>query len=174
MDVEAKHLNALLQRAEKTELPADEAEARTELLAFINRYPDTFDRNANLASKVEQQLVEIMGGKAFGVLITMDLKLKRRELGYDQASALERILIDRLMACWLRVQQAELRKSSGESKGVSLHWALVWDKRLEIANKNFLRAIRTLALVRRKPVPKVLAQVNIGIPNSSRPESIHP
>lgn len=89
------------------------------------------------------------------------LNSMREDLGYTMASGLERLLIDRIVVCWLRVQQAEMQKDNAEKGSVTLSWATVWGRRLQMANRNFLSACKTLAQVRRLLRPRI-AQVNVG------------
>ena len=85
----------------------------------------------------------------------------RQGLGYDSASELQRLLIDRVVVCWLRVQQAENVKSGKDKEGHSRQWATVWERRLQMAHSNFLSACKTLARVR-KPLKPAVTQINIG------------
>ena len=85
----------------------------------------------------------------------------RQSLGYDSASELQRLLIDRVVVCWLRVQQAENVKSGKDKEGHRRQWATVWERRLQMAHHNFLSACKTLAQVRKLLRPRI-AQVNIG------------
>jgi hypothetical protein len=50
-------------------------------------------------------------------------------------------------------------KTSKEKEGMTADWALIWDKRLAIANRNFLAACRALAQVRKLTLN--IGQVNI-------------
>jgi len=58
-----------------------------------------------------------------------------------------------------------MKKSAADKSQVS---TLGWDRRLEMANKSLFRAVRSLAFIRRKPMPQIVAQVKIGQPSSRR------
>ena len=83
----------------------------------------------------------------------------RSDLGYDSAPALERILIDHAVLCWLRLGETEMRRSAmtGENTYKAFEYA---DRRLTAAQKRFTRACESLARVRRLARPNV--QVNIA------------
>jgi hypothetical protein len=80
----------------------------------------------------------------------------KRDLGYKTASPLEKLLIEQVAVCWLRAYIAEIYVTIARA-GDSLEY---WNRQLSAAQRRYLRAIETLARVRRLGVPAV--QVNIG------------
>jgi len=80
----------------------------------------------------------------------------KRDLGYRTASPLEDLLIEQVAICWLRVYVAEIYVTLAK-EGESLDY---WNRQIAAAQGRYLRAIETLARVRRLGVPAV--QVNIG------------
>jgi hypothetical protein len=74
------------------------------------------------------------------------------------ASAVERLLVERVVACWLQVQEADIR--TAQTRDLSLRWADFYQKRMDRAHCRYLPAIKTLATVRRLAVP--VLQVNIA------------
>lgn len=84
-----------------------------------------------------------------------------RELGYPDATQLERLLIDQVVLCWLRLNYLEYQYSNLDRSELLISQAAFWEKRLSASQRRFLRACEALARVRRLLRPKV-AQVNIG------------
>ncbi len=86
-------------------------------------------------------------------------KEMQNELGYKTASPLERLLIERIVWCWYHLQNAEayyLKQMSGSSLAVAGYA----QQGLDRAQKRYIHAVQSLAVVRRLQIPAV--QVNIG------------
>lgn len=85
----------------------------------------------------------------------------RRDFGYDQANSLERILIDHVALCWLRLQYAEHRYTSVlHQESIPIHTADYWERRLSSNQKRYLKALETFARIKRLRLPAM--QVNIA------------
>ncbi len=109
---------------------------------------------------VERAFLDAMGGTdlLFKEALTRTLATMRADLAGDRPTPVERLLSDRVVACWLQVQEADLRYARERDLGGKRAAALA--ARLDGANKRFLAAARTLAQVRKLAVPVV--QVNIA------------
>ncbi len=82
----------------------------------------------------------------------------REELEGAAPSSIERLLVDRVVACWLQVQEADLRYAqSGNCSFAQANYHL---RRQDRAHRRFLSAMKTLATVRKLALPAL--QVNIG------------
>jgi hypothetical protein len=82
----------------------------------------------------------------------------RAELAGPEPTSVERLLVERVVARWLQVQDADVRYA--QAKDLSLAWGAYYQRRMDRAHKRYLSAIRTLALVRRLALP--VLQVNIA------------
>jgi hypothetical protein len=96
------------------------------------------------------------------------MELLRAELLGPGATPVEQLLVERVVACWLQVQDAELRYAQGQDK-LNIRQADYYQRRIDAANRRYLAALKTLALVRKLAVPALqinLArkQVNIAAP----------
>ena len=89
------------------------------------------------------------------------LQSLRADLGFDSASALERLLIQQVTLCWLNLNVTEYRHSKTIKDSFTLTLGIYWEKRLTAAQRRFTRACESLARVRRltRSVP---IQVNIA------------
>ena len=77
------------------------------------------------------------------------LQAMRGDLGYAEASALERLLIQQVTLCWLNLNLAEYRFTNVTKQSISLAVGIYWEKRLTAAQRRFTRACETLARVRK-------------------------
>jgi hypothetical protein len=117
----------------------------------------------DLARQAERSLIEAAAGKnlAFKEALTRKLELMRAELAGANPTPLERLLVERVVACWLQVQDADVRYAQARGD-CTLAQADYYQRRMDRAHRRYLSAIKTLALVRRLALPVFLAQVNIA------------
>jgi len=73
---------------------------------------------------------------------------QREELGYKDAPEAEKLLISHVVLCWLRMNILELFGASILNQEMTLPKAMFWEKRLELAQRRFTRAVESLAKVR--------------------------
>ena len=140
-----------LQRAQQ-----GQAEALVELGVLFDQHPGLWQNLYNLTANTQQKLLRWCG-PALGEAARRQAEQMREELLRDGNTPLERVLVDRVVMCWLRVQQAEVAKTTSDESGVDLRRPMVWERRLEMAHKNLLGACKTLAQVRRlqhPPLPR--------------------
>jgi hypothetical protein len=114
----------------------------------------------DLVEQVFVSMTKAIGGKnvAFREDVRRKLELLRVELLGNDPTPVERILVERVTACWLQVQDAELR--AAQAVDASIKQADFHQRRMDAANRRFLAAVKTLALVRKLAVP--VLQVNIA------------
>ena len=123
-----------------------------------------------LAERAERELIAVACGKNLIRREALDQKLVtlRAELGGPQPSPLERLLVERIVACWLQVLIGEDSYARQLRRG-DLSWATdsYHQRRLDQAQRRYLTAIKALAQVRRLLTPTVVniaaqQQVNLG------------
>lgn len=85
-----------------------------------------------------------------------------RELGIEQAGPLDKMLIDHVVMCSLRLGLIELQYTNTMSKSVTLTLGIYMEKRLSAAQKRYTRACETLAKVRKLQSRNPLFKVNVG------------
>jgi hypothetical protein len=117
---------------------------------------------ASLAHNAAFGAIEIESGDRDGIRVAMRANYLgvRRELGSNDASPMERLLIDHVALCWLRLQTLEQRYSRVMSESIILTLGQYWEKRLSAAQRRYLRACTTLARIRKMRLPAM--QVNIA------------
>jgi hypothetical protein len=115
----------------------------------------------DLAEQVEQSFVGGIAGDDLGwrEALTRKLDLLRADLLGSSPTPVERLLVERVVACWLQVQDAEIRFAQNQGK-LSIPQADYHQRRMDGANRRYLASLKTLALVRKLAVP--VLQVNIA------------
>jgi hypothetical protein len=113
------------------------------------------------AEEVERSFVGGIAAENLGwrEAITRKLDLLRAELLGDSPTPVERLLVERVVACWLQVQDAELRYAQGQND-LTMRQGDYCQRRMDAAHRRYLSALKTLALVRKLAVP--VLQVNIA------------
>src|SRR5262249_5954338 len=99
----------------------------------------------------------------------------RTELGWDGASALERLLIERVVLCWNHLTTTEQKQAFKRKEGISLETAVYLDAAVDRAERRYLRAIQTLATLRRVELPAM--QINVlaaQVPSLHPPLPVYP
>jgi hypothetical protein len=86
------------------------------------------------------------------------MKALRRDLAGPEATPIEKLLVDRIVICWLQVQMADLAQAKEESQTIALERFQL--RRQDSANRRYLAAIRTLATIRKMALP--VLQINVG------------
>lgn len=148
----------LIRRAE-----AGDAAALAEVRNLANTtLPDLWEAYGNIAQNAERTLVSVAAGEnAFTrEAITSKLVQLRAEFCGPNPTPLERLLVERVVLCWLQVHYEDAIDASGLKKGVTWKQSLNQQKRAETAQRRFLAAVKALATVRRLALP--VLQVNIG------------
>jgi hypothetical protein len=77
------------------------------------------------------------------------LEAIRQELGIEKATRLERLLIQHVAQCWLRLNIMELEYTLAVGGQHRITEGLYYEKRLTEAQKRYARASESLARVRR-------------------------
>jgi len=85
---------------------------------------------------------------------------KERELTRPQDGPLERTLVKHVALCWLRLQCVEQRYSLTLGGSLGIPQADYWERRLSATQRRFLRAVETLARIRKMQLPAM--QVNVA------------
>jgi len=85
----------------------------------------------------------------------------KKDFGYKDAPAVEKLLIDQIIVCWVFLQKSQMQYGVEKQPGTALPEADYWERRVTAAHMRFLRACETLARVRKLSGPGVV-QVNIG------------
>jgi hypothetical protein len=128
-----------------------------EILEELPRLANIF---ADLTKEAERAVIKRVSGADPLIEEALPVKLKamRGELCGSNSSPLERLLAERIVACWLQLQYAEIVYAQNLDK-LSIPQSEYHQRRLDKLHKRYLAAIKSLAQIR-KMGPAV--QVNIA------------
>lgn len=130
-------------------------------LQTILQDPELIDATGgNLALQAELSFVNAAAGDdtVFRATLMRKMSLLRAELAGANPTPIERLLVERVVACWLQVQDADVRYA--QAKDLSIKWSEYYQRRMNHSHKRYLTALKTLALVRKLTLP--VLQVNIA------------
>jgi hypothetical protein len=113
---------------------------------------------------VQEELIgKICGSRATAVYLNSELDVLKKELEFEKAPALERMLIDQIMTARLRVFHIEASYNRNiVNQSVSIQSGKFWDEMLASAHERYLRATEILARVRKLSRFTPALQINIA------------
>ncbi len=155
LDVEG-WANALLKRVNE-----GEGTALVELLALCEGHSELWTGLGDLAAQAQGTLIDAIAGKnrVMAEALARQAGELRREVAGADPTPLERLLVGRVVACWLQLHYAEARYAQNLGK-LTMAQGEYHQRTIERAERRYLAAIKALAQVRRLLVPAV--QVNIA------------
>jgi hypothetical protein len=158
---EQKEIIALMERTNREKPNAEDVRA---LRAMLESHPRLWRVGGDLALQNQQKLLnETRMSAAIREMVNAALDAMQRAMGFDTAPMLEQMLIENVLLSWLRLYLCEFSYTELNSgQGMSLTKATFWEKRLSSAQSRYLRAVETLARVRRLMRNAPTLQVNIA------------
>jgi hypothetical protein len=154
-----KFLNAV-DRAYAAKKPAPED--MDIIRQFLKDYPVLAKAVFPMAESTQDLIIKnLMGGQAVAeTAVREQLLYIRDEMGYHDAPIMEKLLIEQIVTCWLRVQHCEgiIAFMMGKDKSATV--LNFWENRLSMCQRRYLAACETLAKIRKMSVPAL--QLNIG------------
>lgn len=135
---------------------------RATFTALITQKPGLWEVYGDLAQQARLKLFEAVKMPAsMRESLEVGMAEMRRDLAGHDAPRLVQLLVENVVTCWLRLQLMEYHYTVNmfSEDGPSMAQGDYWERRLTIAQGRYLRAIDTLARVRRLAIP---VQVNIA------------
>jgi len=128
---------------------AGDREVLPRLRAFLDDHFEVWQQTGDLARHTQDSWVGLIAGTDLtaGESLVRKAAALGSELAGPTASPLERLLVERVVACWLQVHYSDA--AVAEITGVSLREAVFMQKRQDAAHRRYLGAIGALAMVRR-------------------------
>jgi hypothetical protein len=169
----AKALPALLERSGRGDLKArDEQEAIFVARPEIRR---AVAEAGDLAQRAEERWMKVLAGDDVveKELYRIKIEALRNELAGPNPSPLERLLVDRIIVCWIQVHHADLIAAQNAASG-NLRWGTYVQRRQDRAQRRYLSAMKALANVRRLLVPSVqvnIAEQQVNVAQNALPEA---
>lgn len=146
----------------RTNVAQPSKEDRAELDRLLREFPALWDLAGDLMEQAAWKLIQNMES-TYPVDATLRTAWREfpRQLARPGDGRLERLLVQQAVLCWLQLGYMEYHYSHYLTNGnTPIAQADFWERRLSAAQRRYLRAIETLARVRRLNLPAL--QVNIG------------
>jgi len=138
----------------------DKSDPKPEHLALIRKRLDDDSALVELNEVGQRAIARVIDtytdSRLLRELYTRQIDAKREELGYGSAGVIERMLIDQLVLCHLRLNMIEMYHAEKVKQSHSLETGMYRDKMLTSYQRRFERACLSLAKVR-----KLLAEANL-------------
>jgi hypothetical protein len=143
---DTERLAELVQRAQQGDLTVLPL-----LREALEADPTLWQVYGDLAAQAQEAWLQLLAGPDYLLAEAVRLKLAalRKELGAEGASPLEKLLVERIVACWLQTHYADAlyAQAKGPQSTTSVRQELM--KRQESSQRRYLAAIKQLALVRK-------------------------
>ena len=121
-----------------------------ELRAVFEQHPEVWRETGDLCRMTSTFVVEnIKGSKAVKQSIRYTMKAMRDEMNYNGASPLEQLLIEQVILGWLGYYVTHWNFESISSNNAPMRMVEHWEKRLNGAQRRYLRAIDSLNKIRK-------------------------
>lgn len=166
--VGGKAFMELLKSTNKERPRPEDVKALRKLLA---EHPPLWRVAGDLVRQNQAALVKKLGATdLMKVSVAAGLEVVRDGLGYQDAGWLEKLLIEQVVTCRLRMNLTEQQYTNSVYADRLTHEdGYYWERRLAATQRRFLRAIETLARVRKVLLRISVLQVNIGTQRGPQP-----
>ena len=156
LGAEHKRFMGLIKKASQ-----GDSVAFAELRPVLTQHPELWRQWGDLAAHTQEAQIQIAFGKDLIAKETarQDLGRLREELMLPTDGGLERLLIERILVCYVQLAYADTTYIQNSHK-FTLAQGDYYQNRIDRAHRRFLSAIRTLATVRKLAQPAI--QVNIA------------
>ena len=147
-----EQLHAIVRRAQ-----AGDRTALPDLRKALDEHPEYFDHAGDLAFMAQHTWLDLLSGTDLFLRETVERKLQemRVELAGTNPSPLEKLLVERIAACWLQLNHADTAFVGNQAASESIRKELL--KRQESAQRRYVNAIKQLAQLRKLVSPKARA-----------------
>ena len=144
----------------------------SELRRFLADQPELWSYAGDISQHARNLMIKHLDGTpALAESLSVGLRELERRLGSAEASPLEKLLIDQVVVCWLHFWTIQYRYSNVMNEQHSLPLGSYWEKRLTQAQSRFLKAIQTLARVRKiagSPLQINIAEQQVNVASSTK------
>jgi hypothetical protein len=158
-EISTQEIKDLARRVDKENPKTEDIE---KMRSLLRSDPNLWRRGGDLANQNQNKLIDdLKMAPSARMAIYAALRAMRRGLGYTDAPMIEQMLIENVLLAWLRLNLWEyLFTELDNGEGMTLKKAAFWDKRISAGQRRYLRAIETLARVRK--VTRTTMQINIA------------
>jgi hypothetical protein len=159
--LELNEIVELTERLEASKAPDKQDVNRLRQLAV--KMPDDLFPVCFQTQAIRNNLIAKMGGGASQAFMLAEMDRLKQDFGYTEAPPLEQLLIDQILTLRLRALHAEVMyNDTVVDRPVTFAMGAYRDKLLTTTQNRYLKAIETLARVRRLARHTPALQINIA------------
>lgn len=149
---EEKFLNQLIKATNKNDPKQSDIDA---LKKVFDEVPGVWQSAGDMAIQAQIMIINRHFSNSYFTREAVHRKLRdmRDNLGWNEASEIEKLLIRQVCLCWLNVHITEIRNHETTRGNHSMREGLYWEKALLAAQKRYLRAVESLGRMQ-----KIVAQ----------------
>ena len=137
-DIENEVAEAFAKADSKDATPED----GQRLLALLKKRPGALGFTVDMAgAAIDVVIRKMQTSEANRALLHENLDHIRNSLGWQEASKTERLIIDQVVICHLRMNLTEQYYQNVMTEGCSLASASFWESKLSAVQRRYLRAI---------------------------------
>jgi hypothetical protein len=146
-------LHRLSILVEKANRGKDNGPEVKELRTFLNEHEELATRPKFVAYSLQRAIMlKVTPGAGDFELFQREYEARRDDLGWKDASPLERLMIERVTLCWVRLLWCENYNAAYMKGGVVMREAEFADKQLARAHSRYVKALESLARLRQVQV----------------------
>jgi hypothetical protein len=138
-----------LLRETSKENPDPETVSELRRLLDEHRGLELWRKATSIAKAAEDAALASTNNAATKEVWTRELEAIRAEHGYAESPAVERLLIHQIALCWFRLNLTEIGFAAAMKAPPSVKQGMYWERRLTLTQRRYLRAVESLARVRR-------------------------
>jgi hypothetical protein len=144
-----ENANRLYDEMERLVKAANKSGDAGQLVAFLEDHPEFSKHLVSLSVSIKNAFVErLVSGEGTRAIVLLEYERKLKALKGDDADPLERLLIERMGICWLRLNWCE-NYAAGFMRGeVNMRESEYADRLYDRAFKRFTKACESLAKLR--------------------------
>lgn len=142
----------------------NEIARRAAVRQVLHDYPCIWSSVRKFLTNAKSELMKAAGcgpDTTSGLILERAMESMKNELGYIHAPLLEQLLIEQVVLTWFDLDIVQMKYARATSESHTLTLGAYWDRRVNSAQQRYLRAVETLARVRRIAQVTPL-QVNIA------------
>ncbi len=133
---------------------------RAAFCALVEQEPGVWRMAGDLARGAQDKIVAAMGTTvATSESVKIGMREMRHELVADGDGRLIKLLVEQVLVCWLQMYHAQYQYTVVMAEDHTFAKGAYWQRRLTATQGRYLRALETLARVKRLAIP---VQVNIA------------
>ncbi len=160
-----QEVHDLLWRTNKKKPAKKDTEA---MRAALREYPGLWRGTGDLARQTQYQIIDKVDANALvKASLHQGIREMRREMGYATAPPLEKLLIEQVLLTWLDYHRTQYQYEGHLQLSIPTAHRDYWDRHINAAQRRYLRAIETLARVRklsgRGPIQINIAEQQVNV-----------